>query len=81
MKRFIKDFKYALILFGLALITLVMSMVVPEDPPRKKKLAQDTMKMDTVPIQVQQEIYLKQSTKQMNRLDTLLLKKFEKSKK
>ncbi len=48
-----------------------------QDPP-KKKLAQDTMKMDTVPLHQQRAIYKKQMMEQMDNLDSLLIKKKKK---
>ena len=50
---------------------------LPQDPP-KKKLAQDTMKMDTVPLHKQRAIYKKQMIEQMDNLDSLLIKKKKK---
>lgn len=43
------------------------------------KLMQDTVKMDTIPLPVQQKVYSQQMAKQLTKMDSLLIKK-EKSK-
>lgn len=48
-----------------------------EDPPKKQRLAQDTVKMDTVKLKKQQQIYKRQMTEQSIWLDQLIEKKKE----
>ena len=49
--------------------------LVQQKPVVTQKLMQDTLKMDTVPMPKRQQVYKKQMTQQMSKMDSLLMQK------
>lgn len=73
----------SVIICGSMLITLdviVYGFMLPQNNPpvKEQKLAQDTIKVDTLPLKVQQMIYMKQMVQQQNKMDSLIKAKKKK---
>jgi len=68
--------KFKLILLVLFFWIFVGMFVtrVQQDPQKKQKLAQDTMKVDTLSVKMQQKILMEQSKRQLNELDSIKAK-------